>query len=60
MKLIVVYFISLFPVFCQKKLSGQVISQQKGMPIPFAIITDEHRKWGISSNENGQFVIENR
>ncbi|MEI7585481.1 carboxypeptidase-like regulatory domain-containing protein [Runella sp.] len=59
MKLIVVYFISLLPVFSQKKLSGQVISQQKGVSIPFAIITDEHRKWGISSNENGQFIIEN-
>lgn len=43
----------------QKRVTGYILNKQDGKPVPFAVITDEKRLWGVNSDENGTFIIEN-
>jgi hypothetical protein len=56
----VIYIVSCMGLMAQNQYKGQVISKQANQPVPFAFVTDEHRKWGISTDENGYFVLDER
>ncbi len=53
------YFLSI-PIFCQNRvLKGMVLNAQNNEPIPFAVVGLIQANKGVSTDEMGQFELEN-